>query len=176
MIRAATFAVVFISAIACMSAGLPLWPVFLALAAVVYVAGVVHDVKCTRIVALVVGNGIVAMLLPLPEPMKFLYGAVLWTFLAVLIADYHRGAALALWLMPIGYFGLTFAPALIPLEAWWSIVEVAGVVALLSVGGPLDQLIGDMWRSLGGSGGRDVRVVGQSRGKNFERSKAEIGR
>ena len=144
MIRVAAFVAVFVAAGACLSVGLPLWPVFLLLAVLLLAASRRYGNAASMRVALLVGVGIVAMLLPVPEPDRWIYAMVLWTLIADHLLHYNRVSSFCCWVMPAGYLGLLAAPVGVPPEAFWLVVEVSGVAALLAAGGPIDQLVGDV--------------------------------
>lgn len=153
MIKVALFVVVFVAALACMSAGLPLWPVFLMLAGILLAASLRYGERASGAVALLMGVSILAMLVPFPEPHRWLYACILWTVLAACLTYHHIWAAFFALMMPLGYAGIGFGGFGLPLEGWWAVVEVCGVAALLSAGGPIEQLIGDMRSAVAGRGG-----------------------
>ena len=83
------------------------WPFYLLLASAVCVLGLLVKVEQATWIGGIVVVGIIAMQLPIDEPWRWVYAAVLWTVLATacLFRIGSEWAALALWLVPAGYFG-----------------------------------------------------------------------
>lgn len=152
MIRGCIFVAVFLAAIACLSAGMPLWPLFLLLACVLSYANWRYEARNDLRVTALIGAGIVFMLLPIDGPVWHVYAIMVWLLIADYCRLYNPVAAVFVLAMPVGYLCLLvhhlgYAQS-VPVWGFWTIVEVSGVASLLSAGGSIDQLIGDIRRAL----------------------------
>lgn len=78
--------------------------------------------------------GIVAMQLSLDEPWRWVYAATLWTLIAIVATFHvHAGwAALALWIIPVGYFMLAIGTGWRTLA--FAATEAPWVIAMLLAG------------------------------------------
>ncbi len=149
------------------------WPWLLALGLIVLAAGRWRRDSLAMWVAGLWALGIALMQVPIQEPWRWLYAAGLWTVVS-LVATWHvraGWAALALWVIPAGYFGLAVGAG--PPIIWFAVTEAAGVAALIISSGGMFNDLRDWF--VNSRGGRDIPLVagrGRHRARGSEMPEA----